>query len=51
MDHLDLLQLHILRMSPEHSQHQVVHQRNWLVYILEKHVQEILHKTQFKTIE
>lgn len=42
MDNLDFVELHIFRVTPKHCQNKVVHWRNWLVHILEEHVQKVL---------
>ena len=42
MDHFDLFEVDILRVTPQHGQNKVVDWWDRLVLVLEEHVQEIL---------
>lgn len=44
MNHLNLIKFNILRVTPQHGQHKVVHVRYWLVLVLEVHVQKVLYR-------
>ena len=42
MHDLDLLELDVLGVPPEHGEHEVVHRRDGLVHVPEEHVEEVL---------
>lgn len=42
MDDFDLLEINILRVTPQHGQDKIINRGDWLVLVLKKHVQEIL---------
>lgn len=43
MNNLHLVNVHIFRVAPQESQYKIVYRWDRLVYILEEHVQKVLH--------
>jgi len=50
VNNFDPVQVHVFGMSPHHGQNQIVHQRDGFVYLLKKHVQEILQNIYHNNI-